>query len=38
MAVTDADENDYRVCATQLLIVRVMAKAASQSCATALQL
>ncbi|MBS9385551.1 MAG: hypothetical protein HEQ29_00835 [Dolichospermum sp. LBC05a] len=37
MAVTDSYENDYRVCAAQLLSVGITAKPASQSCAAALQ-
>jgi hypothetical protein len=37
MAVTDSYQNDYRVCAAQLLSVGVTAKPAAQSCATALR-
>ncbi|BAZ30955.1 hypothetical protein NIES4074_34230 [Cylindrospermum sp. NIES-4074] len=37
MAVTDSYENDYRVCAAQLLSVGITAQAAAPGCATALR-
>ena len=37
LAVTDSYENDYRVCAAQLLSVGVTATSASQSCASAIR-
>jgi hypothetical protein len=37
LAVTDSYNNDYRVCATQLLSVGVTATSASQSCASTIR-